>query len=46
MLKFGENEPDKVKAICTAAQAKVRGTWDTIYLAWKKGIPVYVFPIR
>jgi hypothetical protein len=23
MLKFGENEPDKVEEICTAAQAKV-----------------------
>ena len=25
---------------------KGRGTWNTIYLAWKKGIPVDVFPIK
>jgi len=29
-----------------AFPGKGRGTWNTIYLAWKKGIPVDVFPIE
>jgi hypothetical protein len=29
-----------------AFPGKGRGTWNTIYLAWKKGIPVDVFPIK
>jgi hypothetical protein len=40
------NEIVEAADLMIAFPGKGRGTWDTIYLAWKKGIPVDVFPIR
>jgi hypothetical protein len=40
------NEIVEAADLVIAFPGKGRGTWNTIYLAWKKGIPVEVFPIR
>ena len=39
------NEIVEAADLVIAFPGKGRGTWDMIYLAWKKGIPVDVFPI-
>jgi hypothetical protein len=41
-----DNEIVKVADIVIAFPGKGRGTWNTIYLASKKGIAVDVFPIK
>jgi hypothetical protein len=41
-----DNEIVEAADLVIAFPGKGRGTWNTIYLAWKKGIPVDVFPIR
>ena len=40
------NEIVEAADLVIAFPGKGRGTWSTIYLAWKKGIPVDVFPIE
>jgi hypothetical protein len=40
------NEIVEAADLVIAFPGKGRGTWNTIYRAWKKGIPVDVFPIR
>jgi len=41
-----DNEIVEAADLVIAFPGKGRGTWNSIYLAWKKGIPVDVFPIR